>query len=61
MGGTDCSAAQSGNEGCGTRSPSSTSFGSGFNSVGGGVYASEFLAHLRSNLAMLMSLDSVLG
>ncbi|KAF9229529.1 glycoside hydrolase family 16 protein [Gyrodon lividus] len=39
VGGTDCSAAQSNNEGCGMRSPSVTSFGSGFNSVGGGVYA----------------------
>ncbi|KIJ22234.1 glycoside hydrolase family 16 protein [Paxillus involutus ATCC 200175] len=39
VGGTDCSAAQSNNEGCGMRSPSDTSFGSGFNSVGGGVYA----------------------
>lgn len=41
VGGTDCSAAQSNNEGCGVRSPSNTSFGSGFNSVDGGVYASE--------------------
>ncbi|KIJ68627.1 glycoside hydrolase family 16 protein [Hydnomerulius pinastri MD-312] len=39
VGGTDCAAAQSNNEGCGVRSPSDTSFGSGFNSVGGGVYA----------------------
>jgi len=39
VGGTDCSAAQSNNAGCGMRSPSTTSFGSGFNSVGGGVYA----------------------
>lgn len=41
VGGTDCSAAQSDNEGCGVRFPTNTSFGSGFNSVGGGVYASE--------------------
>ncbi|KAF9243916.1 glycoside hydrolase family 16 protein [Melanogaster broomeanus] len=39
VGGTDCSAADSNNEGCGMRSSSDTSFGSGFNSVGGGVYA----------------------
>lgn len=42
VGGTDCSAAQSNNEGCGVRFPSPTSFGSGFNSVDGGVYASEW-------------------
>ncbi|KAF8559288.1 hypothetical protein OG21DRAFT_1403473 [Imleria badia] len=39
VGGTDCSASQSNNEGCGMRFSSPTSFGSGFNSVGGGVYA----------------------
>ncbi|KAG9314549.1 concanavalin A-like lectin/glucanase domain-containing protein [Chiua virens] len=39
VGGTDCSAAQSNDAGCGMRSPSNTSFGSGFNSVNGGVYA----------------------
>ncbi|KAG8219988.1 glycoside hydrolase family 16 protein [Butyriboletus roseoflavus] len=39
VGGTDCSAVQSNNTGCGMRSSSNTSFGSGFNSVGGGVYA----------------------
>lgn len=45
VGGTDCSAEQSDNAGCGMRSPSNTSFGSGFNSVGGGVYASEWVPH----------------
>lgn len=45
VGGTDCSAAQSNNAGCGMRSPSTTSFGSGFNSVGGGVYASKWVVH----------------
>ncbi|KAH0838482.1 glycoside hydrolase family 16 protein [Lanmaoa asiatica] len=39
VGGTDCSAVQSNNTGCGMRSSITTSFGSGFNSVGGGVYA----------------------
>ncbi|KAH7883790.1 glycoside hydrolase family 16 protein [Phlebopus sp. FC_14] len=39
VGGTDCAAADSNNEGCGMRSSSDTSFGSGFNSIGGGVYA----------------------
>ncbi|KAG1819405.1 concanavalin A-like lectin/glucanase domain-containing protein [Suillus variegatus] len=39
---TDCSAAQTGNQGCGIRSNSSVSFASGFNGIGGGVYASEY-------------------
>ncbi|KAJ7071403.1 concanavalin A-like lectin/glucanase domain-containing protein [Mycena amicta] len=38
-GGTDCAAATSGNAGCGMRSSDSKSFGPGFNSNGGGVYA----------------------
>lgn len=36
---TDCSATATGNQGCGIRSNSSNSFGSGFNAIGGGVYA----------------------
>jgi hypothetical protein len=40
VGGIDCSAADSGNQGCGMRSPSNNSFGTGFNDIGGGVYAS---------------------
>ncbi|KAG1867837.1 glycoside hydrolase family 16 protein [Suillus subalutaceus] len=36
---TDCSASQTDNQGCGIRSNSSNSFGSGFNEIGGGVYA----------------------
>ncbi|KAH7929380.1 hypothetical protein BV22DRAFT_1102515 [Leucogyrophana mollusca] len=39
VGGTDCSAAQTGNQGCGVRSNAGNSFGTGFNSNGGGVYA----------------------
>ncbi|KII94428.1 glycoside hydrolase family 16 protein [Plicaturopsis crispa FD-325 SS-3] len=39
VGGTDCSAADSGNQGCGVRSADSTSFGAPFNQNGGGVYA----------------------
>ncbi|KAF7320109.1 GH16 domain-containing protein [Mycena kentingensis (nom. inval.)] len=38
-GGTDCAAATSGNMGCGMRDSSSKSYGAGFNSNGGGVYA----------------------
>lgn len=36
---TDCSASDTGNQGCGVRSSLSNSFGSGFNGNGGGVYA----------------------
>jgi len=42
VGGTDCSAADSGNQGCGMRSPQNNSFGSGFNANGGGVYAMQW-------------------
>ncbi|KAJ6569681.1 concanavalin A-like lectin/glucanase domain-containing protein [Mycena capillaripes] len=41
-GGTDCAAATSGNAGCGMRSASDVSFGSGFNGNGGGVYAMKW-------------------
>ena len=43
MGGTDCSAADSSNQGCGMRSPANNSFGTGFNNIGGGVYASALV------------------
>lgn len=39
VGGTNCAADETGNQGCGVRSSSDTTFGSGFNSIGGGVYA----------------------
>lgn len=39
---TDCSVVSTGNQGCGIRSNSSNSFGSGFNGIGGGVYASKY-------------------
>ncbi|KAL4068247.1 glycoside hydrolase family 16 protein [Scleroderma yunnanense] len=39
VGGTNCAADQTNNQGCGVRSNSNTTFGSGFNSIGGGVYA----------------------
>lgn len=39
VGGTNCAAAQTNNEGCGVRSSSSVSFGAPFNNNGGGVYA----------------------
>lgn len=43
VGGTNCAAAESGNQGCGMRSPDNTSFGTGFNENNGGVYASTLL------------------
>jgi hypothetical protein len=40
IGGTNCAAVTTGNQGCGIRASTSNSFGSGFNDNGGGVYAS---------------------
>ena len=40
VGGTNCAADQTGNQGCGIRASSSNSFGAAFNENGGGVYAS---------------------
>ncbi|KAI9798998.1 MAG: hypothetical protein M1833_004351 [Piccolia ochrophora] len=40
--GTDCNAWANGNAGCGVSNPSPHSYGSGFNEVGGGVYAMEW-------------------
>jgi hypothetical protein len=40
IGGTNCAAADTGNQGCGIRSNSNVTYGSGFNAIGGGVYAS---------------------
>ncbi|KAK0198988.1 endo-1,3(4)-beta-glucanase [Armillaria mellea] len=39
VGGTNCAAAETSNQGCGVRSPSDVSFGAAFNNNGGGVYA----------------------
>lgn len=44
IGGTDCAALTTGNQGCGIRASTSNSFGAGFNAIGGGVYASTFLS-----------------
>jgi hypothetical protein len=40
VGGTNCAAAQTGNQGCGVRASETNSFGAAFNDNGGGVYAS---------------------
>ena len=45
IGGSNCAALETGNAGCGVRSTSSNSYGAGFNSVGGGVYASASQAY----------------
>ncbi|KAH8120422.1 glycoside hydrolase family 16 protein [Phellopilus nigrolimitatus] len=39
VGALNCAAAETNNQGCGMRSNSNITYGSGFNSVGGGVYA----------------------
>ncbi|EJD03859.1 glycoside hydrolase family 16 protein [Fomitiporia mediterranea MF3/22] len=39
VGVTNCAAAETSNQGCGMRSNSNTTYGSGFNSISGGVYA----------------------
>ena len=40
VGGTNCAALTTGNQGCGIRASTNNSFGVGFNANGGGVYAS---------------------
>ncbi|KAF8238374.1 hypothetical protein L208DRAFT_1242607 [Tricholoma matsutake] len=42
LGGTDCSATNTGNTGCGIRASTNNSFGAGFNANGGGVYAMQW-------------------
>lgn len=38
----NCDGATNGNAGCGVRSTSSSTYGKGFNAIGGGVYASRW-------------------
>ncbi|KAK7694183.1 hypothetical protein QCA50_001363 [Cerrena zonata] len=42
VGGTNCAAAQTGNQGCGVRASQTNSFGAAFNNNGGGVYAMQW-------------------
>ncbi|KAG5652003.1 hypothetical protein H0H81_006618 [Sphagnurus paluster] len=42
VGGMDCGAAATGNQGCGIRASTSNSFGTGFNAIGGGTYAMQW-------------------
>ncbi|ETW87676.1 glycoside hydrolase family 16 protein [Heterobasidion irregulare TC 32-1] len=39
VGGTNCAALETGNQGCGVRAANVNSFGAAFNNIGGGVYA----------------------
>lgn len=42
VGGTDCAVSSTSNQGCGTRANSNVTYGAGFNSIGGGVYAMQW-------------------
>jgi len=42
IGGTNCAALTTGNQGCGIRSSSATSYGPGFNTNNGGIYAMKW-------------------
>jgi len=42
IGGQDCSVSSTSNQGCGIRAVSNTSYGPGFNNIGGGVYAMQW-------------------
>jgi hypothetical protein len=58
VGGTNCAALQTGNEGCGVRANQTNSFGAPFNNNGGGVYASQFFyaSFILINARFLLSL-----
>lgn len=60
IGGTDCSALNTGNQGCGIRAGTGKSFGPGFNSNGGGVYASESWNAIVFLLSLIYT-DSEMG
>lgn len=55
VGGTNCAAAQTGNQGCGVRASQSNSFGAAFNGAGGGTYASKRLRDIFSNLVHVLT------
>ena len=61
IGGTDCAALTTGNQGCGIRASANNSFGPGFNANGGGVYASmltEYLIHSFGSSSFLVKWDT---
>jgi hypothetical protein len=53
VGGTDCAALTTGNQGCGIRANTSNSFGAGFNAIGGGVYASMLTEYFACFLILM--------
>ena len=53
LGGTDCSASNTGNAGCGIRANTNNSFGAGFNANGGGVYASKH-SYIREKSCLII-------
>lgn len=55
VGGTNCAALQTGNQGCGVRASQTNSFGVPFNSAGGGVFASALSAILHSDASAYLS------
>ena len=65
VGGTNCAALQTGNQGCGVRASQTNSFGAAFNNNGGGVFASaSFCSPLHAPPAcrgILISAISALG
>jgi hypothetical protein len=42
VGGTDCAVSSTANQGCGIQAGSNLTYGAGFNSIGGGVYAMQW-------------------
>ena len=50
IGGVDCAVSTTSNQGCGVRSNANTTYGAGFNSIGGGVYASTFSTHCGTEI-----------
>lgn len=55
VGGTNCAALQTGNQGCGIRAVQTNSYGAPFNANGGGVYASKLLISFAECLRVLIT------
>lgn len=53
--GTTCDVDATSNQGCGMRADTATSYGAGFNRIGGGVYASTFfISCIRMNNLIIL-------
>ena len=61
VGGTDCAALTTGNQGCGIRASTNNSFGVGFNANGGGVYASMLTEYLTCLFILIIFFFSEMG